>query len=125
MNWAARMLVAVLMLGSSAGAWADAALTPVPIERVRIDDPFWSPKRDVWRRVTIADCLDKFDKDGAFANFDKVRDGGGDPQHAGPQGDAGLGYETITGAADFMRETPDPKLRRRIDGYIDRIAAAA
>ncbi len=100
------------------------ALAPVAIEQVKIDDPFWSPKRDVWRRVTIVDCFDKFERDGAIANFDKVRDGRGGT-HAGPQWYDGLVYEMITGAADFLRERPDERLQQRIDGYIARIAAAA
>jgi DUF1680 family protein len=106
------------------GARGGTALAPVPIEDVRIDDGFWSPKRDVWRRVTIADCFDKFEKDGALANFDKVRDGRGG-EHRGQPWFDGLVYETITGAAGFLRETPDPLLRQRIDGYVGRIAAAA
>src|SRR5689334_16816750 len=94
------MLVLAAAVLSPAAARGGAALAPVPIRDVQIDDPFWSPKRDVWRRVTVNDCFDKFEKDGAFANFDRVRDGaGGD--HGGPQWYDGLVYETITGAADF------------------------
>ncbi len=107
--------------------WANlgaAALVAVPLGDVRIEDPFWSPKREVWRNVTIADCLDKFEKDGALKNFDAVRDGGGG-EHGGPPWYDGLVYEMITGCADFMSEQPDPRLERRIDGYIERIAAAA
>jgi DUF1680 family protein len=117
--------VAVFALAvAAAGAETGPALARVPIERVKLDDPFWSPKRDVWRRVTIADCFDKFDRDGAFANFDKVRDAKGG-KHAGPQWYDGLVYEMITGAADFLRERRDEALERRIDAYVARIAAAA
>src|SRR5262249_47931914 len=101
------------------------ALSPVPIRHVRIDDPFWSPKRDTWRKVTIADCFDKFEKDGALTNFDNVRDARVGVAHGGPQWYDGLVYETLTGAADFLAEHPNPQLQQRIDGYIDRIAAAA
>lgn len=118
------MVAAVVLVALTAGAAPGPALTPVPIERVKLDDPFWSPKRDVWRRVTIADCLDKFERDGAFANFDKVRDGKGG-KHGGPPWYDGLVYEMITGAADFLRAQPDEQLERRIDGYVARIAAAA
>jgi DUF1680 family protein/alpha-L-arabinofuranosidase len=117
-------LTSLLLAGAARGAGRAPALAPVPIEHVKVDDPFWSPKRDVWRRVTIADCFDKFERDGAFANFDKIRDGETGP-HAGPQWYDGLVYETITGAADFLRERPDDALVRRIDGYVARIAAAA
>lgn len=99
-------------------------LAPVPIRSVTIDDPFWSPKRDIWRSVTIADCFDKFEKDGALTNFDLVRDGKSGVHH-GPEWYDGLIYEMITGSADMMCERPDPAIEARIDRYIQRIAAAA
>jgi len=49
-------------------------------------DAFWGPKREVWRKVTIPDCLTKFEKDGAIRNFENVRDGKGAGTHAGPPG---------------------------------------
>jgi DUF1680 family protein len=101
-------------------------LTPVPIERVVIDDAFWSPKRKVWQDVTVHDCFQKFEahQSGVLNNFDRVRDGlkGG---HAGLPWFDGLIYEMIRGAADFLRSHPDPELEAKLDGAIDRIAAAA
>ena len=99
-------------------------LTPVPIQQVVIDDEFWSPKLKVWREVTIPDCFAKFEKDGALTNFDKIRDGtGGD--HGGPPWYDGLIYEMIRGCADFLAAKRDAALEARLDGYIERIAAAA
>lgn len=102
------------------------SLTPVPIERVVIDDEFWSPKIATWRTVTIPDSFQKFEEKqgGAFNNFDKVRHGrsGG---HAGPPWTDGLVYEMIRAASDFLRSEPDAKLEKQLDGYIDRISAAA
>ena len=101
-------------------------LNPVPIQQVVIQVDFWSPKLKVWREVTIADCFTKFENDrgGAINNFDRVRDGqtGG---HAGPEWYDGLIYEMIRGSADFLASCPDAELEKRLDGYIDRIAAAA
>src|SRR5580658_9778979 len=86
-------------------------LTPVPIQQVTVNDPFWSPKLKVWQAVTIQDCFAKFEKDGAFANFDRVRDGQiGD--HGGPAWYDGLIYEMIRGTADFLAAHPDPKLEQ-------------
>src|SRR5215471_16543905 len=83
-------------------------LTAVPIQRVSIDDEFWSAKRKVWQSVTIADCFDKFERDrgGAINNFDRVRDGktGG---HAGPEWYDGLIYEMIGGTTDFLAARQD------------------
>ncbi len=81
---------------------------PVPVDRVTIDDAFWSPKRKIWRTVTVNDCLDKFERDGAFRNFDHVARGELDAPHGGPQWYDGLVYEVITGAADLMARERDP-----------------
>lgn len=101
-------------------------LTPVPLERVVIDDEFWAPKYETWRKVTIGDCFRKFEaqQGGALNNFDRVRDGlkGG---HGGNPWQDGLIYEMIRGAADFLRNHPDPVLEAQLDGYIARICAAA
>lgn len=101
-------------------------LEPVPSQQVKIADSFWSPKLKVWQEITIRDCFQKFENDrgGALNNFDKVRDGkqGG---HAGPPWYDGLIYEMIRGSADFLVIHPDPELEKQLDGYIDRIAAAA
>jgi DUF1680 family protein len=97
----------------------------VPIQAVKIDDSFWSPKRRVWQEVTLPDCFTKFENDrgGAFHNFDRVRDGQADG-NAGPPWFDGLVYEMIRGAADFLASKPDPALEKRIDRYIGRIATA-
>src|SRR5271165_2416973 len=103
------------------------AVRPVPFRanRVTIDDAFWSPKLTTWRAVTIKDCLDKFERDGAFRNFDHVARDELDAPHGGPPWYDGLIYELIRGAGDLMAQEPDPALEARIDGYIDRIRAAA
>lgn len=99
-------------------------LAPVPIQQAALQDAFWSPKIKVWRAVTIPDCFAKFEKDGALTNFDKVRDGAGG-EHGGPPWYDGLIYEMIRGCADFLAAERDAALEARLDGYIERIAAAA
>ena len=103
---------------------ADAPLAAVPIQQVSIDDEFWAPKLKVWRSVTIPDCFGKFERDGAFENFDRVRDGKRGV-HGGPEWEDGLVYEMIRASSDFLAAERDPQLERRLDGYIARIAAAA
>ncbi len=125
-----RSCALLILAAASRAAFADEPprhpLSAVPIQQVMIDDEFWSPKLKVWRGVTIPDCFTKFENDGggAFNNFDRVRDGkhGG---HAGPEWYDGLVYEMIRASADFLAERPDPALEKRLDGYIERIAAAA
>ena len=99
-------------------------LTPVPIQQVAIEDDFWSPKLKAWQEVTIPDCFAKFEKDGALANFDEVRDGSGG-EHGGPPWYDGLVYEMIRASGDFIAARPDPGLEKQVDGYIERISAAA
>jgi DUF1680 family protein len=97
---------------------------PVPLRQVRIDDQFWAPKIKVWREVTIPDCFAKFEKDGAMANFDRVAERRGG-EHGGAPWFDGLVYEMITASSDFLAVQRDPNLEARLDGYIDKIAAAA
>ncbi len=118
------ILLAALAASTSAENGGPHQLAPVPIQQVSIDDEFWSPKLKVWREVTIPDCFAKFEKDGALTNFDKIRDGTGG-EHGGPPWYDGLIYEMIRGCADFLASERDPALEARLDGYIERITAAA
>ncbi len=122
---------AALLMGTVAATLIGAGDSPtrrpvaVPANRVVIDDAFWSPKLATWRKVTVPDCLDKFERDGAFRNFDHVAQGRLDAPHGGPQWYDGLVYELTRGAADLLAQHPDPALEKRVDRVIDRIAAAA
>ncbi|MDB5326054.1 MAG: hypothetical protein JWM57_1623 [Phycisphaerales bacterium] len=120
--------MAMVLISSAVGfarADAPARQRPAALTSVTIQDAFWSPKRDLWRQTTITDCLNKFEKDGALTNFDLVRDGKEAGIHHGAPWFDGLVYEMITGASGFLVTNPDPQLEARLDGYIDRIAAAA
>ena len=113
--------------------------------QVKINDAFWGPKFEQWRTTTVNDVFDKFEGNynpkasstlkrdfeqlgatrNAFKNFDLVAEGKrGIGTHNGPPWYDGLIYETIRGAADFLARYPDDSLEKRIDKYIDRIAAA-
>lgn len=98
-------------------------LCAVPLARTTIQDRFWGPKLELFRSVTIDDVFSKFEQNGAFANFDRVAQGqsGG---HSGAPWFDGLIYETMRSAADFLATAYDPQLDARLDGYIERIAAA-
>jgi DUF1680 family protein len=116
----------------------------VPLAAVKINDGFWSPKFKVWTSKTIYDVLDKlegkYEPDqediikektergrtrNAFLNFDLVAQGKkGIGTSDGPPWYDGLVYETIRGGADLLVSYPDAKLEKKLDAYIDRIAAA-
>jgi DUF1680 family protein len=119
-----------LVAGSAAGGQETRPDAPLPrveptIDRVVIDDGFWAPRMKLWREVTIPDCLDKFERDGTLANFDRVRDGQLDAPHGGLPWFDGLLYEMIRASADFLAAHPDPVLEARLDAAIERIADAA
>jgi len=114
------------------------------VSKVEVNDAFWSPKFDRWQALTVNDVFDKFEGKyapegfqleedfkamgrtrNAFQNFDLVAQGyRGIGNHDGPPWYDGLVYETIRGASDLLARRPDSVLEARIDGYIDRIAAA-
>ncbi len=106
------------------------------VNQIKVKDPFWSPKLELWSTVTANDVLNKFegqhvhdaevpeDHD-AIHNFDRVARGErGIGKHAGFPWFDGLVYETIRGIADFLAQSPDIGLEQRIYGYVDRIYAA-
>lgn len=127
MNLFGLILISVSVLIVASASVADVKrhpLTPVPSRNVTITDGFWTPKLTTWRKTTINDSFDKFEKTGALDNFDRVAAG----QTGGHRGEPwwdGLIYEMITAGADFLAAHPDPALEKRVDGYIARIAAAA
>ncbi|MDO6435443.1 glycoside hydrolase family 127 protein [Flavitalea sp. BT771] len=136
------LLCVVSLLFSYSGR--SQSLRPLDLRQVRVDDAFWSPRLKTWSTETVYDVLDKlegkYEPDrpdiiaekarwgrtrNAFLNFDLVAQGKKDiGQHDGPPWYDGLVYETLRGAADLLMENPDSALARRIDGYVERIAAA-
>jgi DUF1680 family protein len=102
----------------------DATDRTISPDKVEIVDEFWAPRLDTTRTVTLPDVFDKFEKQGAFGNFDRVRDGKRG-NHVGPPWYDGLIYETMRAASDFLAIKYEEDLDIRLDGYIERIAAAA
>lgn len=131
------MLVAGLFsCGPKGQQVADTGLHFMKISQVKVEDNFWKPKFTQWETVTANDVLNKFEgknvKDktpgkiyDTFENFDRVAKGERNiGKHAGFPWFDGLIYETIRGLSDLLAQTPNSELEKRIDSYIDRIAAA-
>lgn len=94
------------------------------VDKVVVEDPFWSPKFALWRTVTIPDVLDKLEKrSGAIENLDRAarRERGG---HRGAPFFDGLLFETVRGASDYLAARPDPALEQRLKSIVPRIVAA-
>ncbi|MBE9583121.1 glycoside hydrolase family 127 protein [Mucilaginibacter sp. JRF] len=139
--------ISLLIAGTmavSASAQKTYIIKPLNLRDVQVNDAFWSPKLKVWHTVTAYDVFDKLEgkyepdrediikekketgrtRD-AFLNFDRVAQGKTNIGTSdGPPWYDGLVYETIRGAADLLVAYPDKKLEQKMDGYIDRIAAA-
>ena len=98
-------------------------LQPVTIDNVRITGDFWKDRYAVWTKVTVFDVLDKFEKDGALRNFDRVA-GKLEGKHDGPPWYDGLIYETIRGASDLLISYPDAKLNNRLEKCVKHIVDA-
>ena len=86
-------------------------MTFIEARKVHIDDSFWSPKMELWKRVTIDDLLNKFEgihvyepgNHNTLSNFDRVTQGWtGTGGHGGPPWFDGLIYESIRGIADYL-----------------------
>lgn len=133
----AAVLTVLMQMGCQSPATDTRQILHLPeLDQVRIEDAFWSPKLETWRKITANDVLDKFegkytpfpgwdDTRDAFRNFDRVAEGQRDiKQHDGPEWYDGPVYESIRGIADFLAGHPNKEMEKRIDGYIDRIYAA-
>lgn len=130
-------IITALLLGggclSASAREPKGKVTFVKAKEVFIDDPFWSSKLELWKKVTIPDVLDKFEgkhihdsgNHNVFCNFDEVAQGhSGTRNHIALPWFDGLIYESIRGIADYLVLYPDKDLETRIDRYIDRIASA-
>ena len=125
--------LALSIAGSAAPSDKIPAMQFVSFKQVKVDDPFWSPKFDLWQHTTAVDVLDKFEgkhikeegNHNTFFNFDQVARGDkGTGGHFGPPWFDGLIYESIRGIADYLAQNPDPEMEKRLDGYSERIEAA-
>ena len=144
-NTALRFVLAIGMCVTMQSVKAQVhIIKPVKIADVQIQDSFWSPKLKVWDTKTVYDVFDKlegkYEPDrqdlitekekwgrtrNVMLNFDRVAHGDKNTQqHDGPPWYDGLLYETIRGASDLLIAYPDKNLEAKIDGYVDRIAAA-
>ncbi|WP_221391935.1 hypothetical protein [Dyadobacter sp. NIV53] len=82
-----RLFIGVLILISlSAQAQMSGKKQLSQVHRTSINDPFWSPKFELWQRTIANDVLDKFEgkhlkssveqkKNNVFENFDKIAAG--------------------------------------------------
>ncbi|MCU0960330.1 MAG: glycoside hydrolase family 127 protein, partial [Pirellulaceae bacterium] len=100
------------------------SLEPVKFSDVTIDSPFWSPRLEVNRTVSIPHNLDTCEATGRIDNF---RHAAGVPARAPFQGhifhDSDV-YKVLEGVAYSLHTHPDPALQARLDDIINLIVAS-
>jgi DUF1680 family protein len=97
------------------------SLKPVPITAVKIEDKFWSPKLDVYRRNTIPHSWEYIDRN--IKALKKLAGLSDEPTDTGLWTEANLHKFTET-IAYSLALYPDKKLQKQSDEVISLLAAA-
>ncbi len=100
------------------------ALRPVPVDAVRLDDAFWSPRLALNRSVTLPAQLRHLEETGRIANFRRASGkiaGAFQGQFAFNDSDV---YKWAEAASWSLATHPDPNLDADLDAVITEIADA-
>ena len=98
-------------------------LREVSQEQVEVRGGFWGPRLKTHREVTISHALDRLEKDGHVTNFDKAAGLIKGPPSGHHAFDSDL-HKALEGAMYSLQQQPDPQMRQRVEGILDRILAA-
>ena len=98
-------------------------ISALPFTAVRVDDPFWSPRIETNRTVTVPYDFQKCEETGRISNFAKAAGLQTGP-HVGIFFNDSDVYKVIEGAAYSLMLHPDPELDAYIDQVISLIGAA-
>jgi DUF1680 family protein len=101
----------------------DYYIQPVPFMQVTVNDPFWSPRMETNRKVTIPYAFRKCEETHRIANF-AVAGGLEEGSFEGIYFNDSDVYKVIEGAAYALHLHPDRELEQVTDEVIDKIAAA-
>ena len=124
-------VAAILGAGAAlrAGDRSDAALhrdynvKPVPFNQVHVEDPFWTPRLDINRTVTIPYCFEKCEETDRISNFEKAA-GMKTGKHEGIYFNDSDVYKIMEGAAYSLQVLPETMMRLYLDKLIAVMAAA-
>ncbi len=98
-------------------------ISALPFTAVHVDDPFWSPRIETNRAVTVRYDFQKCEETGRISNFAKA--GGLQPgAHEGIFFNDSDVFKVIEGAAYSLMLRPDPELDAYVDQVIVLIGAA-
>jgi len=119
-----------VLIALSAGVFSMAAApkrdypyVPVPFNRVEVNDPFWTPRLEVNRTVTIPYAFLKCEETGRIRNFEKAA-GLLSGKHEGIYFNDSDVYKVMEGAAYALQVRPDTMLRLYLDKVVTIMAAA-
>ncbi len=99
------------------------AVQPVLFSDVNINDPFWTPRLDTLKNVTLEVCIDQIENQtGRIRNFENAAKGEG--QHSGIYFDDSDVYKALEGMAYSLKNNPDSALEAKCDEWIAKFAAA-
>lgn len=90
----------------------------IPFTAVRVDDPFWSPRMETNRTVTVRYDFEKCEETGRISNFAKAA-GLQQGNHEGIFFNDSDVFKVVEGAAYSLMIHPDPEL----DAYLDKVIA--
>lgn len=98
-------------------------LRPVPLDRVRLEDDFWAPRRAIVRDVTLPAQFRLLDETGRLDNFRKAagRLGG---RHEGFYFNDSDVYKWLEATSWMLATDDDPALAKLVDQTIELVGAA-
>jgi DUF1680 family protein len=95
--WIAGILPLLAACSQTTARKGDYAIVPVSYQDVQVTDSFWTPRTENNRNVSIPGLLERFDKAGRNPEL-----------------------RILEAACYVLAKQPDPTLRSRIDGYLDK-----
>ncbi len=99
-------------------------IDPGPFTSVSVSDPFWSPRLQASREVTIPLAFSKCEETGRYHNFIRATQPCDTFKVEGFPFDDTDVYKTIEGASYLLQTYPDPALESYIDSVLVLVAAA-
>ncbi len=87
-----------------------AALRPLPVTAVRLDDAFWAPRLRATREVTLPRQYDLLEQTGRVANFRRAAGWQGGPFQGRYDDDSGV-HNWLKAAAWALAGARDPRVQ--------------
>ncbi|GEM46801.1 glycoside hydrolase family 127 protein [Deinococcus cellulosilyticus] len=100
-----------------------AQLQPVPLQQVRLQDAFWTPRRETNRLKTLPTQFLKLEETGCLNNFRRAA-GQTELHFEGPVFADSDAYKWLEAAAWTLAEGSNPELHRQVDELVSLIEGA-